>query len=224
DQVRFPGFGVGKMSISNPSGRSFAASSSSSLFSLPGGLLLSTRISSISRSAVGLAARAKVARQRARRKRCIGAYSILISMFAEKAVKISQLPSFRAEHFPYAGPYPWLDRPDALERIEEKLRVGEISAADAEQCRHWHLDGYIILEKLFNDETLDAVWSSYERAVQQGKIKLAPEPAAEGDPYPGRYLNPHKKAGAFCRILKNAALLHWVRLLMEREPKPLQTI
>jgi len=145
-------------------------------------------------------------------------------MFAEKAVKISKLPSFRAEHFPYAGPYPWLDRPDALERIEQKLRAGEIDGAEAGQCRRWHTDGYIILERFFDDETLGAVWSSYERAIAAGKIKLASEPAGEGDPYPGRYLNPHKKAAAFCRILKNPALLHWIRLLMEREPKPLQTI
>lgn len=145
-------------------------------------------------------------------------------MFAEKAVKISKLPAFRAEHFPYAGPYPWLDRPDALEQIEEKLRAGEITAGEAEQCRYWHAHGYIVLEKLFDDETLDAVWASYERAAGAGKIKLAAEPAGEGDPYPGRYLNPHKKAAQFCRILKNTALLHWIRVLMEREPKPLQTI
>jgi hypothetical protein len=35
-------------------------------------------------------------------------------LFADQAVRLSQVPAFRAEHFPYAGPYPWLDRPDAL--------------------------------------------------------------------------------------------------------------
>src|SRR5437867_2199674 len=43
-------------------------------------------------------------------------------LFAEQPVKLSRLPSFRAEHFPYSGPYPWLDQPDALEQIEVKLR------------------------------------------------------------------------------------------------------
>jgi hypothetical protein len=88
---------------------------------------------------------------------------MLADMFAEKAVNVSKLPAFRAEHFPYVGPYPWLDRPDALVRIEEKLRAGEITASEAEQCRHWHANGYIVLEKLFDDETLTAVWDSYER-------------------------------------------------------------
>jgi hypothetical protein len=145
-------------------------------------------------------------------------------MFAERAVKISKLPAFRAEHFPYAGPYPWLDRPDALERIEAKLHAQEITPDQAQQCRRWVSDGYIIIEKLFDRETLNVVWGAYQRAVDAGKIRLKADPAGEGDPYPGRYLNPHKKTGSFCRILKHAGLLNWIRLLMEREPKALQTI
>src|SRR5579863_870026 len=99
-------------------------------------------------------------------------YSILVNMFAEQAVKISRLPAFRAEHFPYAGPYPWLDRPDALERIEAKLHAQEITPDQAQQCRHWVSDGYIIIEKLFDRETLNAVWEAYQRAVDAGKIRL----------------------------------------------------
>jgi hypothetical protein len=145
-------------------------------------------------------------------------------MFAEKAVRTSKLPAFRAEHFPYSGPYPWLDQPDAMERIEARLRSGEITPEEAEQCRYWATHGYIVIPRLFDGETLDAVWGGYESAVANGKIKLPPEPAGENDPYPGRFLNPHKKSGVFCRILKHPGLLHWIRLLMEREPKPLQTI
>jgi hypothetical protein len=71
---------------------------------------------------------------------------------------------------------------------------------------------------------LDDVWNAYERAIKAGRIKLEPETAGENDPYPGRYLNPHKKIGALCKILKHPELLRYIRLLMEREPKPLQTI
>ena len=145
-------------------------------------------------------------------------------MFADKPVKVSRLPSFRAEHFPYSGPYPWLDRPDALEQVEHKLQTGQITQEEARQCRHWAANGYIIIEKLIEDRVLDSVWSAYDRAIGEGKIRLEAEPAAADDPYPGRYLNPHKKAGAYCQVLKHPGLLHWIRLLMEREPKPLQTI
>ena len=98
--------------------------------------------------------------------------------FADQAVKFSQVPAFRAENFPYAGPYPWLDRPDALERVDEKLQRGELTQQEAEQCRFWANNGYIILKKLVDDLTLDTVWSAYEKAVSSGRIRLEPEPAA----------------------------------------------
>lgn len=145
-------------------------------------------------------------------------------MFADQPVRISKLPSFRAEHFPYSGPYPWLDQPDALERVERKLQTGELSEEQARQCRYWAANGYLVIERLFDDSILDEVWAAYEEAARAGKIQLGDEPAGAGDPYPGRFLNPHKKAARFCRILKHPGLLDWIRLLMEREPKPLQTI
>src|SRR5580658_6407398 len=51
-----PACGVGKIDTWNPSGLNFPAINSSSAASLPGGLLVSTRINSESNSAVGLAA------------------------------------------------------------------------------------------------------------------------------------------------------------------------
>ncbi len=68
------------------------------------------------------------------------------------------------------------------------------------------------------------MWGAYDQAIRAGKIRLEAQSAGEDDPYPGRFLNPHKKVGGFCRILKHPELYRWIRLLMEREPKPLQTI
>jgi hypothetical protein len=144
--------------------------------------------------------------------------------FAEQPVNTSRLPAFRAEHFPYAGPFPWLDLNDAAEQIETRLRNKQLSERDAELCRCWAANGYVILPGLVDPHTLDAVWAAYEKAIQTGRLQLQPESAGEQDPYPGRYLNPHKKLGAFCRILKHVELLRVIRLFMEREPKPLQTI
>ena len=143
---------------------------------------------------------------------------------AEVSVSLSKLPSFRAEHFPYAGPYPWLDQPDAANAIDAKLGAGEITADQANQCRFWEQNGYIVIPRLLDDATLNIVWAGYEEAVAKGKITLEPEPAAADDPYPGRYLNPHKKVAAFCRILKHQEMLGWIRLLTGHQPKALQTI
>jgi hypothetical protein len=144
--------------------------------------------------------------------------------FADQPIQPSRLPSFRAEHFPYSGPYPWLDRDDALSQVESRLREKAITEQDAELCRSWAANGYVILRNLFDHRILDSVWEAYEKAIRGGKITLPPEPAGEGDPYPGRLLNPHKKIAAFCQILKHPELLRHIELLMEREPKPLQTI
>ncbi|MFN7998152.1 MAG: phytanoyl-CoA dioxygenase family protein [Bryobacteraceae bacterium] len=146
------------------------------------------------------------------------------ALFADEPLNVSKLPSFRAEHFPYSGPYPWLDRPDACERIDEKLRQGLIDRDQADQCRYWSANGYIILPRLFDPAVLDEVWEAYEKAIGSGKLTPPKDPAAEDDAYPGRLLNPHKKVAAFCRILKHPGLLDWIRRLTEREPRPLQTI
>ncbi len=145
-------------------------------------------------------------------------------MFAHQRVKVSKLPSFRAEHFPYSGPYPWLDQPDAPDRIALKVQRGELTPQEAENCQHWADHGYLTLPKLIEERIVDEVWAAYEKAIQAGKIRLPPEPAGEDDRYPGRYLNPHKKSGAFCQLLKHPGLLRSIQMLMEREPKPLQTI
>lgn len=146
------------------------------------------------------------------------------NLFAETRVDISKLPSLRAENFPYSGPHPWLDQPDALEQIDSRLRSNQITEYEAEQCRFWRENGYIILPKLVDDFTLDGVWKSYEDAIQSGLIPLEPEPASADDPYPGRFLDPHHTVPEFCQILCHERLLRWIQVLTDREPKPFQTI
>ena len=64
-------------------------------------------------------------------------------VFADQPVDVSQLPSLRAEHFPYAGPYPWLDQANALEQIEVRVNDGRLTPSEAERCRFWNENGYI---------------------------------------------------------------------------------
>jgi hypothetical protein len=144
--------------------------------------------------------------------------------FAEQAVDLCAMPTFRAEHFPYAGPHPWLDRPDWEALLEAKQTSGEISAADAEQCRHWAEHGYIILEGCIEPAVLDRAWAAYEEAIASGTIKLRPDKISADDPWPGRHLDPHLKVPEFCGAMRHAEILRWVKLLMEREPAPFQSI
>jgi hypothetical protein len=89
---------------------------------------------------------------------------------------ISALPKVRAGHFPRdAGPRPWLDRPDAARRIEQRLKAGEITAAQAELCRNWSQYGYLILDEFFSANQLDLAWAAYDLALADGRIEAPPE-------------------------------------------------
>ena len=91
--------------------------------------------------------------------------------FATEPVNLSRLSSFRAESFPYSGPYPWLDRPDALERIAAKLQTGEITEEQARQCRFWNANGYIVIKDLVEhhiEEEESAVGRPEDEIVREG--------------------------------------------------------
>lgn len=144
--------------------------------------------------------------------------------FAEVTIGAGEFEKPRFEKFPYAGPFPWLDRPDADKQIEAKLAAGIIGEYEAEQFRCWKDYGYIILERALEPDLLDEVWAAYERAIADGTLTLQPERVAPDDPWPGRFQDVHDKVPAFCRVMRHPTLLHWVHLLMEREAAPFQTI
>ncbi|MDB6169965.1 MAG: hypothetical protein JWM88_2829 [Verrucomicrobia bacterium] len=144
--------------------------------------------------------------------------------FGEQPVDEHALPAYRAEHFPYAGPHPWLDRPEWRQLLEERVRRGELTADDALGCRFWAEHGYLILKGVVSDRLLDESWSAYEAAVLEGKIKLPEDKVGEDDPWPGRFLDPHLTVPEFCPVMRHPEVLRWVRILMDREPAPFQTI
>lgn len=148
----------------------------------------------------------------------------LKDFFAEQDLDIDKLTAFRAENFPYAGPHPWLDRPDWKEILDGKIAAGELSAADGAVCRFWAEHGYIILKKCVDAPTLDESWAAYERAIAAGVINLKADKVGEDDVLPGRYLDPHLKVPELCPVMRNPEILRWVQLLMDREPAPFQSI
>ena len=83
---------------------------------------------------------------------------------------------------------------------------------------------YIILPGLIPKSLLDTAWQAYEQVVRRGKIKLPPESVGDGDQFPGRFLNPHKRVGQFCRVAKHPELMHWLQRLLGHPAKLLQTI
>jgi hypothetical protein len=146
------------------------------------------------------------------------------SYFAEIEVDPDVLAKPRFEKFPYAGPFPWLDRDDAETQIKARLAAGQITPHEAELLNCWRTRGYLILEKAIEPDLLDEVWAAFEEAIARGVVVLQPESAGPDDPWPGRFLDPHLKVPAICQTLRHPTLLRWVKLIMEREPAPFQTI
>ncbi len=77
---------------------------------------------------------------------------------ATHPIDFSNITEFRNDAFPESGPSCWLDRPNALMEIERKERDREITAAQAEMCAKWVLDGYYIAPGLPSVEKLERTW------------------------------------------------------------------
>jgi ectoine hydroxylase-related dioxygenase (phytanoyl-CoA dioxygenase family) len=132
---------------------------------------------------------------------------------------------YRAENFPATDATPWLDRPDAGEAIERRLRAGEISADQARLCRDWIRDGYLILPGLFAADQIDAAWAEYEALIAGGE--LVPQEDHDvrvANPLPGRTLNPHFRSDRFKKMLHDQRCFELVSLLMGVKALPFQTI
>ncbi|HVU26065.1 MAG TPA: phytanoyl-CoA dioxygenase family protein [Opitutus sp.] len=144
--------------------------------------------------------------------------------FGELAVDVRRMRALRAENFPYAGPHPWLDRPEWQELLQGKLDRGELTAAEADGCRFWSTHGYLILANCVEAATIDAAWAAYEAAIARGDITLEADPGGPGDPWPGRYQDAHDQVPELCAILRHPEILRWLGILMDREPAPYQTL
>ena len=148
-------------------------------------------------------------------------YSVLFRrrFLADTVVDIRTLDTFEMEAFPDSGPRPWLDRSNALSEINK--RAAEPGLAD--QFRQWDSDGYLVLEKCIAESALDSIWSAYESAIEQGRV-IPEDGAGDNDPYPGRFLSPHKAVPEINELLHNPTICDWVQKLCNRTPIPYQTI
>jgi hypothetical protein len=129
---------------------------------------------------------------------------------------------FRRESFPQDEPTPWLDRKDADKLVIQLFTQGKLTEADAELCRQWIKNGYVIIPGLFSESTLDAAWAEYEQAIADGKI--TPEPACEVNHLPGRNLNTHFHVPKIAAMLNEERVTRIISKLLGAKCLPFQTI
>lgn len=143
---------------------------------------------------------------------------------ADVPVNLESMPQFRAEYFPASGPAPWIDRPDALRRVEEMTEVGQLSASDAALCHQFIVQGYYVAPGLVSAQDLDLVWSGYERALKDQTLTAPIESHGENDRFLGRLLDPHLKCMEVRSLLWHPEILRICDLLLGRRAVPFQTI
>lgn len=144
--------------------------------------------------------------------------------FAEEPLDLEALRLFRREHFPPSGPLPWLDRDDALEAIDRRLRSGEITDLEASLCRKWHRDGFVHLAGFLAPDFVDGIWQQVEAAVESGTLPVSMGAMVEGGPYEDRFQDLHMRVPEVADLLRHNGMLQILQLLLGRPIHPFQTI
>lgn len=150
---------------------------------------------------------------------------IFDKVVAQPPADLGAIDAFRVENFPPTAVRPWLDQPDAEQRIADLLQRREITALQAQWCRSWITEGYVIIEGMFTHEALDQTWAAYEAAIAAGRLQ--PQAREYGDALagkPGRILNPHFKLAEFDAMLRAQQAVELVSLLLGAKALPFQTI
>lgn len=143
---------------------------------------------------------------------------------AEYPVDLAQISEFRGDAFPKAPAGCWLDAPDALLRIKEREKSGELSHQESAMCMKFLVDGYFIAEGLIENDLLDSVWAIYEEGIRRGYIQVNSELQGQDDPFPGRSLDPHLRLHHIRDLQWHPAIFRITDLLLGRRTLPFQTI
>lgn len=140
-----------------------------------------------------------------------------------KDLDFRTLKEFRGDALPQSNTINWLDAPDAVEEIERRRAAGRITDEEAQACLYWVQYGYLVVEKLFSAEELDAAFEAYEKALLAGELGSIDVVSPNGLLY-DRKLDPALTVPALKALQHHPKLMRWTDLLLGRKTVPFQTI
>ncbi|MBK7858075.1 MAG: phytanoyl-CoA dioxygenase family protein [Archangiaceae bacterium] len=143
--------------------------------------------------------------------------------FAHQAIDTTQ-PVLDARAMPSSGPFAWLDHPDALVQVNERLANGLITEEQAEYCRAFVRDGYVILPRAIPADVLDRVWAKYSEGVAAGRVASSGEKKTADDPHHGHVMNAHLIVPEIYDAFAHPKVMETANLLLGREMVPFQTL
>jgi hypothetical protein len=107
--------------------------------------------------------------------------------------------------------------------VNKMLAEGSLDTDQAELASSWIKDGVVIVPGVFDSDYLDAVWASFDRHAEQGKIEL--EYALDDkDPYFERVINPHQDILELKEFLNHPKMMELAEFFLGRSVAPYQTI
>lgn len=132
-------------------------------------------------------------------------------------VDLSRVEFVHQSLFPEnVGPLTWLDRPESEELILDKVKNGQLTGSEADECRFYRDQGYFIARGLIDKSFVDSVFDEYLRAWRDGAIVPVP-----GD---RRYLNPHLKLQLSDRLLRHPKIVAYANRFLGVRANPFQSI
>ena len=115
--------------------------------------------------------------------RKIKANYVILNLFNRKKLKHTErmyrkygiaksvlMPVSSADMPDSTGLEPWLDRPDALERLAEADRLNAFPKDVQEQIKAWPETGFLNLKQLFSKEEVDAINAEIDELIASGKV------------------------------------------------------
>lgn len=89
-------------------------------------------------------------------------------MYRKYGVKRSVLLPINSSHLPKGNAeQPWLDGPDALQKLTAAPGLARFDAATRDAMMHWPTEGYIVLRGLFNEGEVDAMNNEVDRLIRE---------------------------------------------------------
>lgn len=88
-------------------------------------------------------------------------------MYRKYGVRRSVLLPINSSHLPKGtAEQPWLDGPNALDKLKASAELQRFDSATREAIMHWPANGYVILRGLFNAEEVGAMNAEVDRLIR----------------------------------------------------------
>lgn len=111
---------------------------------------------------------------------------------------------------------PWLDEPNAMEKLVAHPQFKEFSSEIQESLKQWPEKGYLILNTFFNEAQIDKIVAETEALKQNGAIKY--------DYTHSRFMNAWKHSAAVKNCISDPGLLKLLSFVLNKRVIPFQTI